>query len=211
MTHYVELFAVFTVQLLVIVDPIAGLPVFLAITPEAGQAERKRMVWRGVLAAFCVIVFFLLCGRPLLAYFGIGAAAVRICGGILLFVIALEMLYGRPTGTGTSRREERLAGAKDDISFTPLAFPLLAGPGAIATSLLFAQQAQGAGDYLALLAAAAVVFALTGVLLARADRLLRMVGDLGAAILTRLMGLVLAFLAVQYVVDGVRAVFGVTT
>lgn len=205
MAEYLELALTFAVQLLVIVDPVAGMPVFLAITPDARHAERVRMARRGTLAALGIVVFFLLCGAPLLAYFHISAAAVRICGGLLLFVIALEMLYGRPTGTGTSRREERLAGAKDDVSITPLAFPLLAGPGAIATSLLFTEQVTGVGATLALVAAAAAVFLVSGLLLARADHLLRVIGDLGAVILTRLMGLVLAFLAVQYAVDGVRA------
>jgi multiple antibiotic resistance protein len=131
---------------------------------------------------------------------------VRICGGVLLFVIALEMLYGRPTGTGTSRREERLAEAKEDVSITPLAVPLLAGPGAIATALIFSDRAGAPLDWLALLAAAAVVFAATFLFLRRADALVRWIGSLGTAILTRIMGLLLAFLAVQYVVDGFRSI-----
>lgn len=202
------IFTAFALQLFIIVDPIAGVPVFLAITPDNTRAQRRAMAVRGCLAAFAILVFFLLCGRLMMDYFAIETAAVRICGGLLLFVISLEMLYGRPTGTGTSRREERLAEAKADISITPLAFPLLAGPGAIATGLIFVEQVRTAADYLALLAASALVFIATCLLLLRADTLLRLIGALGAAIVTRLMGLVLAFLAVQYVLDGIRQAFG---
>lgn len=201
------IFTAFTLQLFIIVDPIAGVPVFLAITPDNTRAQRRAMAVRGCLAAFAILVFFLLCGRLMMDYFAIETAAVRICGGLLLFVISLEMLYGRPTGTGTSPREERLAEAKADISVTPLAFPLLAGPGAIATGLIFVEHVRTAADYLALLAASALVFIATCLLLLRADTLLRLIGALGAAIATRLMGLVLAFLAVQYVIDGIRGAF----
>jgi multiple antibiotic resistance protein len=203
-----ELFVVFFVQLLVIVDPLAGVPLFLAITPGSSTQERRIMARRGCLLALVILAFFLLCGPALLGYFGIGLAAVRICGGILLFAIALEMLYGRPTRTGSSRRERLLAGAKEDISLTPLAFPLLAGPGAIATTLLFAPRATGIGERLLLLAAAALVLLLTLLVLRHAEMLLRWIGDLGATVVTRLMGLILAFLAVQYVIDGVQTVLG---
>jgi multiple antibiotic resistance protein len=203
-----ELFFAFSLQLFIIVDPLVGVPLFLVITPDNTRQERRAMAIRGSLAAFGVLVFFILCGRLMMSYFGIETASVRICGGLLLFVISLEMLYGRPTGTGTSRREERLAEAKADISITPLAFPLLAGPGAIATALIFAEHAKSLPGLVALLAGNAVVFAVTGWLLLRADDLARAFGTLGAAIVTRLMGLLVAFLAVQYVVDGIRGAFG---
>jgi len=201
-----ELFTAFAVQLFIIVDPVVGVPVFLAITPHNTAAERRPMARRGCIAAFLVVAFFIVIGPLLLGYFGIQTASVRICGGVLLFIIALEMLYGRPTGTGTSRREERLAEAKEDVSITPLAVPLLAGPGAIATALIFADRAAAPLDWLALLAAAAVVFAVTWLFLRRADDLVRWIGSLGTAILTRIMGLLLAFLAVQYAVDGFRSI-----
>lgn len=206
MTSAVELFAAFALQLFIIVDPVVGVPVFLAITPHNTFADRRTMARRGCTAAFCFVAFFIVIGPLLLGYLGIQTASVRICGGVLLFVIALEMLYGRPTGTGTSRREERLAEAKEDISITPLAFPLLAGPGAIATALIFADRAVAPLDWLALLAAAAAVFTVTFFFLRRADDLVRWIGSLGTSILTRIMGLLLAFLAVQYAVDGFRSI-----
>lgn len=206
----IELFLAFVVQMMVIVDPLAGVPVFLGITPNNDHRERRRLAGRGCLVALGIIVFFLLVGARLLEYFGIQLAAVRICGGVLLFVISLEMLYGRSTGTGASRRERLLAGTKPDISITPLAFPLLAGPGAIATALLFAGQAQSLTGVVALLTGAVVVFAATWLLLCRAEVLTRWMGEFGSAVVTRIMGLILAFVAVQYAIDGVRAVMAGT-
>lgn len=198
----------FTLQLFIIVDPVAAVPLFLAITPTNTAEERRRMARRGCLVAFLVVTFFLLAGPPLLGYFGIGTPAVRIGGGILLFVIALEMIYGHFTRTGTSPKEERLAGEKEDISITPLAIPLLAGPGAIATALIFAGRAEGPADFAFLFAGCAAVFWITDLFFSRAHIMLRLLGNLGMTIITRIMGLVLAFLAVQYVLDGIRAVFG---
>lgn len=201
-----DLILAFIVQLFILVDPVAGVPVFLAITPQSTTEERRAMARRGCVVAFVVVVFFLLFGGLILDYLGIHTPAVRICGGILLFVIAIEMLYGRFTGTGTSPREERLAGQKADISITPLAIPLMAGPGAITTALIFADRAQTIGIYLGLLSGCAVVFAVTYLFLRQADVLMRLIGNLGAAILTRIMGLVLAFLSVQYVINGVVSI-----
>jgi multiple antibiotic resistance protein len=207
MSQFVDLFVTFFIQMFIIVDPIAGVPVFLAITPGNSGDERRVMAFRGCLVAFGILVFFLLAGSPLLGRLGITAPAIRICGGGLLFFIGLEMLYGRRSGTETSPREQRLAETKDDISITPLAIPLLAGPGAITTALIFADKAQTFSHHLALLLALAGVFSVTFLFLRQADRLMKLVGVLGTTILTRVMGLVLAFLAVQYVIDGVTAVW----
>ncbi|MEZ4601129.1 MAG: MarC family protein [Syntrophotaleaceae bacterium] len=207
MSGFVELFVTFFVQMFIIVDPIVGVPVFLAITPDKSRAERRSMAFRGCLAAFGILVFFLLAGSPLLGRLGITAPAIRICGGGLLFFIGLEMLYGRRSGTETSYREQRLAEKKEDISITPLAVPLLAGPGAITTALIFADKAQSFPHYLALLLALAAVFGATFLFLRQADRFMNLIGPLGSTILARVMGLVLAFLSVQYVIDGIAAVW----
>lgn len=203
-----ELFRAFAVQLFILVDPIVAVPIFLAITPRNSAAERQSMARRGCSVAFLVIVFFLLLGPLLLNYFGVTTPAVQICGGILLFVIALEMLYGRPTQTVTTPEEEQLAGQKEDVSITPLAIPMLSGPGAITTCLIFAKKAEGFADYLALLLAAALIFAGTYWLLLRAEAVKRWLGSLGLTIVTRVMGLVLAFIAIQYAIDGVHTVLG---
>jgi multiple antibiotic resistance protein len=205
MTDSISLFAAYAIQLFLIVDPLVAIPYFLAITRNSRSEERREMARRGCIIAYLVIVVFIFTGPALIGYLGIRTPAIRICGGILLFFISVEMLYGRTTGTGTSEREERIAGAKDDISVTPLAIPLLAGPGAIATTLLFADRARGAASYFILLAACTLVFFTTHLLLRRAEELQRWIGTLGITIVVRIMGLILAFIAVQYVVDGVSA------
>lgn len=205
MKDSLSLFATFAFQLFIIVDPLVAIPSFLAITRNSSSEDRRDMARRGCIIAYLAIVAFILTGPSLIGYLGIRAPAVRICGGVLLFLISIEMLYGRTTGTGTSAREEHLAGRKDDISVTPLAIPLLAGPGAIATTLIFSARAQGASSYVILLAACTMVFLVTHALLRRAEELQRWIGFLGITIVVRIMGLVLAFISVQYVVDGVVA------
>ena len=208
MTAAVESAITFFIQMVIIVDPVVAMPVLLTITPRNTPQERRSMARRGCGAAFLISGFFLLVGPAFLARFGIGTAAVLITGGVLLFLIALEMLYGRITGTGTTPREERLAEVRADVSLFPLAFPVLAGPGAVVTCLIFAAQAPAPEQRLLLLLASLGVFALTYLILARAELLMKMIGSLGVSIATRIMGLLLALLAVQYVISGSAAVFG---
>lgn len=204
MEHLLELFTVFVIQLFIVVDPVAGIPVFLAITPNKSGGERRSLALRGCTIGCIIIVFFLAGGHQVLTYFGIQTPAVQICGGILLFVISLDLLYGRATGTETSSRETRLAEVKQDISVTPLAIPILAGPGAIATSIIFAGRTSSFLEFGVLIAGCVTVFSATFICLHWADQLNRIIGDLGMTILTRIMGLLIAFISVQYVIDGVR-------
>ena len=204
--HYIELLTVFVVQLLIIVDPLTSVPLFLSITPGKSTSERRFMARRSCIIAFVVVAFFLVAGSPILDYFGITTSAVQICGGILLFIISLELLYGRTTGTQMSSREERLAEEKEDVSVTPLAIPLLAGPGAIATTLVFAGRADSLLAFTVLIAGAAIVFALSYMALHWGEKLSGIIGTLGMKIITRTMGLLLAFIAVQYVVDGIQTI-----
>ena len=205
MTHLLELFTVFVIQLFIVVDPVAGIPVFLTITPNKDERERRALARRGCVIGCIIIIFFLAGGHQVLTYFGIQTPAVQICGGILLFVISLDLLYGRATGTEISSREARLAEAKQDISVTPLAIPILAGPGAIATSIIFAGRSTSLVEFGVLIIGAMTVFAATYLCLHWAGHLNRIIGDLGMTILTRIMGLLIAFISVQYVIDGVRS------
>lgn len=194
----------FFIQMVIIVDPVVAMPVLLAITPRSSSVERRVTARRGCCAAFLLTAFFLLAGPLFLDYFGIGPAAVLIAGGVLLFLIALEMLYGRMTGTGTTPQEERLAETRPDVSLFPLAFPVLAGPGAVATCLIFSSQSPSLLLRLLLLFAALGVFIVTYLFLARAELLMKMIGPLGVSIASRVMGMLLALLAVQYVIDGIQ-------
>jgi multiple antibiotic resistance protein len=198
----------FFIQMVIIVDPVVSMPVLLTITPHKSKSERRSTARRACCAAFLLSGFFLLAGPLFLSYFGIGPAAVLIAGGVLLFLIALEMLYGRMTGTGTTPREERLAEERPDVSIFPLAFPVLAGPGAVATCLIFAAQVPTLPQRLSLLLADFLVFVLSYLLLVRAELFMKVIGALGVSIASRVMGLLLALLAVQYVIDGMQAIHG---
>jgi multiple antibiotic resistance protein len=206
MSRHVELLTIFVIQLFIIVDPLAGIPIFLAITPENTRNERRVMARRSCIIACIVIVFFVVAGSSILGYLGIKTPAVQICGGILLFLISLELLYGRSTGTETSSREKRLAEEKVDISVTPLAVPLLAGPGAIATALVFAGRADSGLSIAMLVLGAVMVFVIVYLFLHWADELADLIGALGMKIISRIVGLLLAFMSVQYVMDGFRAI-----
>ena len=130
-------FATIVFNLFLIIDPIGCLPIFIAITKDNTKKERRAMIRRAVIIAFLVLVFFAIVGHPLLSYFAIGTPAMRIAGGILLFIIGIEMLYGRVSRTETTEKEEEEAVEKEDVSITPLAIPFLAGPGAITAVVLF--------------------------------------------------------------------------
>jgi len=207
MKEYLELMTVFVIQLFIIVDPLACIPIFLAITTNKSKAERRIVARRSCFIAFIVLVFFVLAGNSILNYLGIRMSTIQICGGILLFIIALEFLRGKATTTETSTLEERLAEEKDDVSVTPLAIPLLAGPGAIATTFVFAGKTDNILAYTTLIAGSAMVFLAVYACLYWADDIAGMFGELGMKVITRIMGFILAFIAVQYVVDGTLAIF----
>jgi multiple antibiotic resistance protein len=200
-----SLVASMIVNLFLIVDPIGLMPLLAAITRENTRPERRRMVRRAILVAFLVLAFFAVVGKRVLEYFDVSIAAVRIAGGILLFVIGLEMLYGRISRTETTDVEEAEAERKDDVSVTPLAIPLLAGPGSIAAVVLFSGSTPGALGTLLVVGALAVVMLSAWLLLSLTEELLALLGQIGVKVIARVMGLLLLFVATQFVVDGIRA------
>jgi multiple antibiotic resistance protein len=195
------------VTLLVIIEPIGIVPLFLALTAGFSPTERRQVAWRACLIAFAILAGSALVGDWLLRNLGITLPAFRIAGGLLLFWIAFEMVFGRRTerksGTVTQAVEQDHI---RNIAAFPMAIPLLAGPGAITATLLLAGQSDGRPLYLAaLIAVIAVVMALSYVTLLTADGLNRVLGTTGNAVLSRLLGVILSALAVQFVADGVRA------
>jgi multiple antibiotic resistance protein len=199
-------FITMTINLFLIVDPIGCMPLFATITKDDPPRRRRAMILRAVAIAFVVLVFFALVGQVLLDYFGVEIPAVRIAGGVLLFIIGMEMLYGRLSRTETTEHEEQEALGKTDVSITPLAIPFLAGPGSIAAVVLFAGLVDGPRGLVLLIAAVALVMLVSLVLLSVADRLLGAVGQIGIRVIARIMGLLLLFVAVQFVIDGLRGV-----
>lgn len=202
------------VTLLVVVDPPGVVPIYVALTKDEDTAGRRVILVRAVLIAFGVALFFLVAGRAVLSYLGVTVHAFSISGGILLFVAAMPMLFGQRGGLQAPERKERGAAAMagQDISVFPLAMPLLSGPGTIATILLLTSQAGGDFKKLAVIGVAiAVVFLVSFVVLYLGGRLIALVGEGGVHIATRVMGIVLAALAVQYVLNGISGYYSLLT
>ncbi|HYM83418.1 MAG TPA: MarC family protein [Candidatus Dormibacteraeota bacterium] len=197
--------------LFVVIDPIGLVPMFVALAGTRSPEAQELIARRAVLIAGVVLLGFGVVGGPLLAYLGISVEALRIAGGILLFMIALDMVFAR--FRRETRAEEAEARSREDISVFPLAIPLIAGPGALATMLILASEAGGdAVSYLGVLVSAVLVLIAAYVFLRLSGRITRLLRQTGVNVVTRVLGLVLAALAVQYVVDGLaglrRVLFG---
>lgn len=206
----------FFVVFIVVVDPISLIPVFAGLTQNATRAFQKKMACKSALIALAICILFALVGAKFLELMGISLSSFRIAGGTLLFLIALEMVFGRSSGTstGTSSMAAAEAPAKDDvssqedISVFPLAFPFIAGPGSLAIILLAAGEARDRPLlFLGTLCVMGLVVAVCWVAMLATPRLMNVFGATGANIVNRLSGVVLAALAVQFIVDGIRGSF----
>ncbi|MEA3534827.1 MarC family protein [Rhizobium sp. CC-YZS058] len=194
--------------LLVTIDPPGLAPIFLSLTAGMQRSERRQVAIRGTLIAFAILATFAVFGSGILHLLGISIGAFRIAGGLLLFWIAFEMIFekrnARKEKTGeTATMRDHI----ENIAVFPLALPLIAGPGAISATILLSGSFPSTLERLLLLAVIAGCLALLYAALAIADRIDRFLGQTGRAILTRLLGVILAALAVQFVVDGVRSAF----
>ncbi len=190
--------------LFLIVDPVAAVPFLLAITQDNTKEERRQMVRRAVLVAAVVLLFFALAGQAILGYLGVGLAAVKVAGGILIFVIGMEVLFGRLSRTRHSEAETEEAEEKEDISITPLAIPLLAGPGAIAVVLASVGSNYDLGLIATVLVAIAAVMLLSWVILTFSEILYKVLGTIGVKVIARVFGLLLLFMAAQLVLNGLQ-------
>lgn len=205
-----ELFVSAFVTFFVVIDPPGCAPIFVSLTAGADAAHRRAMALRSVLIAAGILLFFGLLGEDLLDALGISLAAFRIAGGIMLFLIALEMVFE----IRTARREARAQTVttdpeQDDVSVFPMAIPMIAGPGSIASVMLLMARSDGLGESLVVLGALAAILAITLLALFAAAPLMRLLGHKLEAMITRLLGVILAALAAQFVIDGVRVSFGV--
>lgn len=193
--------------LFVVVDPVGNAPLFAALTRGADEAERRAMATKGVLLSAAILLAFFFTGNALLSALGIGIPAFRISGGVLLFLLAIDMVFARHSGLrSTTVSEEQEAHGRTDISIFPLAFPLIAGPGAITTVLLMASDWAGWGTMGVRVGMIALVLGLTWASLVFTGRLLQLLGETGANVVDRVLGLLLAALAVQFIVDGLREI-----
>jgi multiple antibiotic resistance protein len=196
------------VALLVIVDPPGTAAVFAAMTPHDTAAERNSQARRACLIAFVVLAVFGLAGESLLASLGIGLPAMRVAGGILLFITAADMVRGGHAVRNTDQEREAAIRTEEDIAVFPLAIPLIAGPGAMTSMVVLHSHAGGdPWRILAIEAAVAVVIALQFVALLGARWVSRLLGETGASVAGRVLGVLLAALAAQIALDGLKQVF----
>ncbi|MEO1036257.1 MAG: MarC family protein [Pseudomonadota bacterium] len=194
------------VILFVVVEPITLVPIFGALTRGAEPAFRRMMAVKSVTISAGIFVFFALVGQSLLDVLGISVDAFKIGGGLLLFMAALDMVFARPSGLrSTTVREQEEARYREDISVFPLAFPLIAGPGALATLfLLLIDIGRDPVQMALLLAVVFVVLVISLVMMLATAPIMRVLGFTGANVVSRLLGVVLVALAVQFVIDGIR-------
>jgi multiple antibiotic resistance protein len=194
------------VTLFVVVDPIGLVPSFIAVTHGLPVRAQRKVALRASLIAAVILAGSALIGDWLLRTLSITLPAFRIAGGLLLFSIASEMVFGVRVARQSQQAEEAIEERVRNIAAFPLAIPLMAGPGAITATLLLAGRSGGAPDRLALLLGViALVLAICFMVFTLAARIARLIGITGNVVLSRLLGVLLAALAVQYVIDGVRA------
>lgn len=186
--------------LFVVIDPPGLVPLFIALTQGMTPEHRRRLALRACLIAAGLLLLFGLAGESILGFVGITMPAFRIAGGILLFLTALDMLFERRT----QRREGQKTEPDHDPSVFPLAIPLIAGPGAIATMILLVGEAPGWPGTISVLGLMALVLATTFLFLLASPPLERLLGRTGTIVITRLLGMLLAALSVQFVIDGVK-------
>ncbi|RCS24248.1 MarC family protein [Phyllobacterium salinisoli] len=205
MSFYDNLSSAF-VTLLVTIDPPGLAPLFLALTTGMDRQERGQVAMRASIIAFCVLTLFAIAGAQILGVFGITIGAFRVAGGMLLFWIAFEMIF--------ERRQERheksaeVAITRDhirNIAAFPLAIPLIAGPGAISATILLGGSFYDTGPRLVLILIILACIVLSYLVFLLAERIDKFLGETGRSILTRLLGVILAALAVQFVADGIKA------
>lgn len=198
----------FFVTFLVVVEPIGVIPLFVAMTDGGTEAARRRMARKAVVIAGTIFLLFALGGGAFLRTLNVSLDAFRIFGGLLLFLIALEMVFARPSGSRTSSSEELEGMQRADISVFPLAFPFIAGPGSLATILLaFGPAIDHPMLFGGLLLCVFVALLIVLGTLYLAAPIMKLMGVTGANVLNRVFGVVLGALAVQYVIDGLRGSF----
>ena len=203
-----ELFISALVTFFVVIDPPGCAPIFASLTAGATSAHRRAMAIRSTMVASMILLLFAAFGEQFLGAMGISLDAFRIAGGIMLFMIAIEMVFEKRTERRENRAEDVKANpAHDDISIFPMAIPMIAGPGSITSVMLLTARSNGIEQSLTVLAALGVVIVVTLLSLLAAGPLMKALGYKIEAMITRILGVVLAALAAQFVIDGVKASF----
>ena len=193
-------------SLLAIINPLSATPMYLALTDGYTLEHRRRTIRSAVLTAFLVLAVFALLGGTIFQLFGITIDAFRIAGGIIFFGIGMDMLQAKRSRVKATEEEEEEGRHKEDVGITPLGIPMITGPGAITTVMVLMAQATNVPRVAVVFGAVVVVLAITWIVLSAAPRLVRFFGQTGLNVMTRIMGLLVTVIAVQYIVDGVRPI-----
>lgn len=205
-----ELFISAFITLFVVIDPPGCAPIYAGLTKGASPAQARSMALRATVIASIILLIFALFGQQLLAALHIELDSFRIAGGLMLFFIAFDMVFEKRTQRREERAEKVAATPEiEDVSVFPMAMPMLAGPGAIAAIMLLMNEAADWNERGVVLAALTAVLLITAIALVAAGPLIRVLGDRVEAVITRLLGVLLAALAAQYVIDGLKASFGI--
>ncbi len=203
-----ELFVSAFITLFVVIDPPGCAPIYAGLTKGATPAQARNMALRASGIAAVILVIFAFFGEDLLSALHIELNSFRIAGGLMLFWIAFEMVFEKRTQRRNERADKISADPGiEDVSVFPMAMPMLAGPGAIAAVMLLMNEADGTAQTIEVFAALGLVLAITAIALVAAGPLMRIFGDKVEAVITRLLGVLLAALAAQYVIDGLRGAF----
>lgn len=203
-----EIFISAFITFFVVIDPPGCAPIYASLTGQASDSDRRAMAIRAVVVASIILFIFGIFGEKLLGALGISLDSFRIAGGIMLFIIALEMVFEKRTQRREARAQEVNETPEiEDVSIFPMAMPMIAGPGSIATIMLLTSQNEGLESALVIFAALGLVLILTLIALLCAGPLMRLVGTKVETVITRLLGVLLGALAVQFVIDGLNASF----
>lgn len=193
-------------SLIAILNPLSAAPMYLALTDGYTPANRRRTLRNAMLTAFAVLVVFALLGGTIFQLFGITIHAFRIAGGIIFFGIGMDMLQAKRSRVKATQEEEEEGRHKEDVGITPLGLPMIAGPGAITTVMVLMTQATTPVRVAVVFAAVLLVLAIAWAVLHAAPRIVRFFGQTGLNVMTRIMGLLVTVIAVQFIVDGVRPI-----
>ncbi|QER42044.1 MarC family protein [Thermodesulfobacterium sp. TA1] len=194
------------ITLFTIIDPIAGAPFFLSITAGYPEKERQKIALKASLTALITLLIFFWLGRYVLALFQISLSSFRIAGGTLLFITALEMLFGKTTQVKTSEKEATQVKELEDPSVVPLGIPYLAGPGAITTAIILGESPEFSVK-LALSGTIFLVILITYFILSASTKIFKHLGELGTKAVVRILGLILASIAIEYIITGLKENF----
>ncbi|WP_416268679.1 MarC family protein [Burkholderia cepacia] len=193
------------ISLLALINPIGAVPFFLSLTAQQTDLERRRTIRIASVSVFCVMTVTALLGQQIIDFFGISAGSLEVGGGIIMLLMAINMLNAQIGNTRSTPEERHEAELKDNIAVVPLAIPLLTGPGSISTVIIYAANSRHWYERAGLVAIGAVLAFLCFVAMRLAEPIANWIGRTGINIATRLMGLMLSALAVEFIVNGLRA------